>query len=70
MNQREFAGEVREASFICKYCGVENFAVVDPSQGETQQYVEDCQTCCRPNVLTVTYDQFSKSYHIDSRLEH
>ncbi len=42
------------ASFQCAYCGEENETVVDPSGGPSQSYTEDCQVCCRPNVIRVT----------------
>ena len=42
-----------EAEFICAYCGEVNATTVDPSGGRSQSYVEDCQVCCRPNVLTI-----------------
>jgi transcription elongation factor Elf1 len=41
-------------SFDCAFCGETNSTSVDLSAGETQQYIEDCQVCCRPNNLYVT----------------
>jgi hypothetical protein len=29
---------------------------VDPSAGRRQQYIEDCQVCCKPNLLHIEYD--------------
>ncbi len=29
---------------------------VDVSAGDRQSYVEDCQVCCKPNVLSIGYD--------------
>jgi Cysteine-rich CPXCG len=46
--------ELIPASFRCAYCGEENETVVDPSAGPSQSYTEDCQVCCRPNVIRVT----------------
>lgn len=40
-------------SFACAACGQINETLVDPSQGARQSYVEDCQICCRANVLAV-----------------
>jgi hypothetical protein len=45
-----------EATFICLYCFQVNTTVVDASGGLRQEYVEDCQVCCRPNLLQVTID--------------
>ncbi len=41
------------AEFPCAFCGETNFTTVDPSAGRRQSYVEDCQTCCRPNLLNI-----------------
>ena len=30
---------------------------VDLSAGESQEYVEDCPVCCRPNVIHVEIDE-------------
>lgn len=39
----------------CPYCGAVNEIALDPGSGESQEYVEDCQVCCRPWQVTVTY---------------
>ncbi len=39
--------------FSCPVCGQTIESAADPSQGETQRYVEDCQICCRPLILEV-----------------
>ena len=44
------------AGFQCAACGQWNETSPDPSAGRRQQYVEDCQVCCKPNVLMVEYD--------------
>lgn len=44
------------AGFQCAYCGEYNDTAVDPGGAAHQSYVEDCQVCCRPNVLTVILD--------------
>lgn len=45
-----------EATFRCVYCFQLNVILVDASGGNNQEYVEDCQVCCRPNQLTITID--------------
>ncbi|AMQ90219.1 MULTISPECIES: CPXCG motif-containing cysteine-rich protein [Marinobacter] len=40
----------------CPYCWETLEISVDPSVAE-QEYVEDCQVCCQPIVLTVTFDE-------------
>jgi hypothetical protein len=40
---------------ICPYCGEANEIAVDAGGGAEQDYVEDCQVCCRPYRATITY---------------
>ena len=42
---------------------------VDESAGSRQRYVEDCQVCCKPNVLRIEYDRASGEFVITSELE-
>ena len=53
----------------CAGCGEWNETSVDDSTGRRQQYVEDCQVCCRPNLLTVTYDDEVAEFVIVAELE-
>jgi hypothetical protein len=32
-------------------------------------YVKDCQVCCKPNVLRVTWDESAGEYTISAELE-
>jgi len=45
-----------EAEVRCPYCGEMNEIAVDPGSGASQDYVEDCQVCCRPWRVYVAYD--------------
>jgi len=47
--------EISETHISCPYCGETISILVDDSLPE-QNYVEDCQVCCRPIVLDVTVD--------------
>ena len=58
-----------EAGFQCSACGEWNSTVVDESAGSRQRYVEDCQVCCKPNVLRIEYDRASGEFVITSELE-
>lgn len=40
-----------EASYVCDSCGEEVVIPIDFSAGMSQEYVEDCPVCCRPNVI-------------------
>ncbi len=45
------------AEYTCAVCGEPSTTFVDLSAGSTQSYVEDCQVCCRPNILYVSLDE-------------
>ena len=47
--------ELTEQPISCPYCGETITILVDDSLPE-QQYVEDCQVCCRPIVIVVAVD--------------
>jgi len=61
--------ESMNAGFQCAGCGEWNETQVDPSAGMRQHYVEDCQTCCKPNLLHVEWDMSSGEYTISAELE-
>lgn len=44
------------ARVACPYCGEDIELAIDPGGGAVQQYVEDCEVCCRPMNVTVTWD--------------
>ncbi len=46
-----------EATYICDACGEEIVITLDLSAGDSQDYVEDCPVCCRPNLVHVDIDQ-------------
>ncbi|WP_138431387.1 CPXCG motif-containing cysteine-rich protein [Fodinibius saliphilus] len=58
--------ESQNSTFHCAYCGEVNHTIIDPSQGKTQKYIEDCQICCKPNNLSVSYDKWNKDFIIQS----
>lgn len=58
-----------DTGFVCAGCGEWNETSVDPSAGRRQSYVEDCQVCCKPNVLAIAWDQGQEAYRIESELE-
>ena len=55
--------------YRCAYCGEQNEALIDPSGGLSQEYVEDCTVCCRPNVLRIMIDLETSSLSIESEPE-
>jgi hypothetical protein len=46
-----------EITYICKACGEEIVVPLDLSQGSSQEYVEDCPVCCRPNLIHIEIDE-------------
>ncbi|NJK40392.1 MAG: CPXCG motif-containing cysteine-rich protein [Acaryochloridaceae cyanobacterium SU_2_1] len=52
------------ADYQCGYCGEYNTTFVDLSAGFSQSYVEDCQVCCRPNLLSCCVDRESLAVQI------
>lgn len=46
---------VHEKTVSCPYCGESITVLIDDSMPE-QNYIEDCQVCCRPIVLDVWTD--------------
>ena len=46
-----------EAEVACPHCGEKVMIGLDPGCGATQEYVEDCQVCCRPWRVRLSYDE-------------
>lgn len=47
--------ELTEQATGCPYCGEPITVLIDDSVAE-QQYIEDCQVCCRPIEFQVSID--------------
>ncbi|HZP63919.1 MAG TPA: CPXCG motif-containing cysteine-rich protein [Terriglobales bacterium] len=58
-----------QSGFQCAGCGEWNDTTVDQSAGKEQTYVEDCQVCCKPNVLQLSYDSSQAAFVITAELE-
>ncbi len=58
-----------QCDFQCSYCGEWSAIDVDESAGLLQQYVEDCQVCCQPNVLCVRFDSRQEQFVISAERE-
>ena len=41
-----------EEQINCPYCGESLTILIDPSDAG-QEYIEDCQVCCRPIIMQV-----------------
>lgn len=60
--------ELIEQDISCPYCG-ESIEVVIEVLDESQEYIEDCQVCCRPivfNIDTAFDDSTSVSVHSEN----
>jgi cysteine-rich CPXCG protein len=42
--------------YACAFCGEANDLFVDPSGARRRTFTEDCTVCCRPNLITLTFD--------------
>lgn len=50
--------ELAEAAWVdCPYCGEQVELLLDPTGGDVQEYVEDCEVCCQPWSVRVHVDQ-------------
>ena len=46
-----------EIRFFCPYCGEENITDIYISAGNTQEFIHDCEVCCRPVEIKLTFDR-------------
>jgi hypothetical protein len=46
---------------VCGACGEEIVIPIDFSQGERQEYVEDCPVCCQANLIVVEIDEYGEA---------
>jgi hypothetical protein len=44
-----------EAEITCPHCAASVVLALDPAGGANQEYIEDCEVCCRPWVVQVHY---------------
>ncbi len=47
--------ELFETRIGCPYCGEYQMILVDTSDSGSE-YIEDCQVCCRPIIMTIASD--------------
>jgi hypothetical protein len=48
-------GFLPEEKIICPYCGEPIVILIDPEDID-QEYIEDCQVCCKPISFAVSAD--------------
>ena len=44
-------------TYSCAFCGEGNEHMTDPSAGRRQTFTEDGTVCCRPNLITLAFDE-------------
>tara|TARA_B110000014_G_C19722475_1_gene377569 strand:- start:416 stop:604 length:189 start_codon:yes stop_codon:yes gene_type:complete len=47
--------DIDEKESYCPYCG-ESISLLVDSSIESQEYVEDCQVCCSPILISIDID--------------
>jgi len=56
-------------NWICQYCGEENQVWVDLTVVENQDFIEDCEICCRPNRILIKRNKEDEEYiFVESRM--
>jgi len=60
--------QIIEVASQCPYCWEEITLLVDASI-ENQEYIEDCEVCCRPIDFIVEVDE-QGSARVQARLQH
>ncbi len=54
VEEGETAGE-DAAEVVCPYCGESQEIALDPGGGPDQEFVQDCEICCRPWNVHVAF---------------
>jgi hypothetical protein len=60
--------ELVESVVQCPYCW-QSFTLLIDASVEQQEYVEDCEVCCRPIDLVVEVDDLGAT-KVQARLQH
>ena len=40
----------------CPYCGEDTYVVIDTDPGTNENFVSDCEVCCKPIQFAVSVD--------------
>lgn len=59
--------DLNEHGIHCPYCGEYQTVLIDPTEPE-QEYIEDCQVCCRP-IVFIVQENNDGSFNVDARHE-
>jgi len=53
--------DINEKESYCPYCG-ESISLLIDNSIENQEYVEDCQVCCSPILISIEIDHDGNIY--------
>lgn len=56
---------VTSVDVICPHCGKRVEHLLDPGGGAHQEYVEDCEVCCRPWFVILNWDGSAASVQVE-----
>jgi|TARA_Y200000002_G_scaffold218082_1_gene179951 hypothetical protein len=59
--------DINEKESYCPYCGEVISLLIDDSVS-SQEYVEDCQVCCSPILISVEID-YEENIYINTKKE-
>lgn len=59
---------IEEANLACPHCGEPITLLLDLASG-SQSYVEDCEVCCQPIIVSLSVDHQQDDYYVDLRRE-
>ena len=57
------------AQFTCPHCGEDVDTYPDRGGGSSQEYIEDCPVCCRPNRIAATFSADDDEYVVQASAE-
>lgn len=57
------------AFYSCPHCGENVDTEPDLGGGRSQQYIEDCPVCCRPNRILARYSRELNDFELDVSAE-
>lgn len=62
----DLAGDLADEATVasCPYCGAQVEILLDTGGAAEQEYVEDCEVCCRPWTVRVRWDDGTASVEL------
>jgi len=57
---------LKDSFCSCPYCGVIHDVTIDPTEGDEQEFIEDCRICCRPITIKVRFDAHRHEFTVEA----